>query len=132
MLHLLATVHGRSTQASLVELDYFSTPPHTLNVGIQDKNGEAALHIAAKHCCSGFSPYFINEFETNPCSEEPLWNPVIALVETFATPINIRTAGEVTPLQLACKIGLPRFVEYLLDKGADARAYDALGRTTLH
>jgi hypothetical protein len=110
MLHLIANMQTRSIQASSDVLDCFSKPRHRVNVGILDDNGEAALHIDPKYCCSGILLLFHDEFHRDLDSEEPRWNPVIALVEAFATPINIRTAGRVMPLQLAFKMGFSRFV----------------------
>jgi ankyrin repeat protein len=132
ILHLLANSERGDTQSSWNLLKQFSGPPITFHVGILDNDGEAALHLAAKRACSGFGLVYDDDFSTDTDSEEPLWNPVIALLETFEVPINICTAGGVTPLHLACKNGSSDFVEYLLAKDADAGAYDAMGQTALH
>jgi hypothetical protein len=132
MLHLLANLQEGDARADWDALERLSKTTSAIDASRLDNRGEAALHIVAKHCCSGVGPVFFDAFYENPNSEEPLWNPVIALLESFGTPVDIQTAGGVTPLHLACQKGILSFVDYLLAQGANARVRDNSGRTVLH
>jgi ankyrin repeat protein len=132
MLHLLANLQEGDARADWDALERLSKTTSAIDASRLDNGGEAALHIVAKHCCSGVGPVFFDTFYEDPNSEEPLWNPVIALLESFWTPVDIQTAGGVTPLYLACQKGIPSFVDYLLAQGANARVRDNSGQTVLH
>jgi len=132
-LHLLATSHGSDPRRCW---DVFSKFPESSEIvnHMLDRNGESALHIATRKSCLAIDSSFQDDFyeDSDSDSEETVWNPVIALVETFGTAVNIQTSTGVTPLHIACKKGASSLVAYLLDKGANARLYDESGQNAMH
>jgi len=132
IFHQIAGVQTRNLRSCWDVLRRYSKPPNTFNQDSLDNNGESALHIATRKCCPGQAFMFQDDFAEDPESENTIWSPVIALVETFGATVDIRTTTGVTPLHLACKRGILSLVDYLLAQGADARLYDQSGQSALH
>ncbi|KAI4691037.1 uncharacterized protein J4E88_002514 [Alternaria novae-zelandiae] len=132
-LHLLATSHGSDLRHCWNVFSKFAESSEIVN-HMLDRNGESALHIATRKSCLAINGSFQDDFyeDSDSDSEETVWNPVITLVETFGTAVNIQTSTGVTPLHIACKNGASSLVAYLLGKGANARLYDESGQNAMH
>ncbi|KAI4907999.1 uncharacterized protein J4E92_011003 [Alternaria infectoria] len=132
IFHQIAGVQTRDLRSCWDVLRRYSKPPNTFNQDSLDNNGESALHIATRKCCPGLGWNFQDDFAEDPESENTIWSPVIALIETLGATVDIRTTTGLTPLHLACKRGILSLVDYLLAQGADARLYDQSGQSALH
>ncbi|KAI4670627.1 uncharacterized protein J4E79_000913 [Alternaria viburni] len=132
IFHQIAGVQADNLWSCWDVLRRYSRPPNTFNQDSLDNNGESALHIATRKYRPGISSLFQDGFAGDPETGNPIWSPVITLIETFGTAVDIRTTSGVTPLHLACKRGILNLVDYLFTQGADARLYDQSGQTALH
>ena len=134
ILHNIATGYRGGFRSCYDVLTESSKPPNVISTDMLDANGETALHIATRKCCSRTGPgrFFNDDFDEEMNSYEPTWNPVIELVDTFGANVNVQTTWGETTLHFACKKGIASLAKYLLGRGADARLCDMMGQNALH